>query len=163
MMNKNARRPDGMYDVLYYGVIRIGPAGWSYKDWAGIVYPKPQPRGFRPVQYLAGFFDTLEVNTSFYGSPKPETTAAWANDVAGNSRFLFTAKLWRGFTHERNATSEDEKLFKAGMAPLADNGLLGAVLMQFPISFKNTPEARQYLRDVHGRFAEYPLVLEVRH
>jgi uncharacterized protein YecE (DUF72 family) len=144
-------------------VIRIGPAGWVYKDWAGIVYPKPLPRGFRPIAYLSQWFDTLEINTSFYGPPKAETTRAWAQDVAVNSRFRFTAKLWRGFTHERNATLQDEKLFKDGMASLVEANLLGAVLMQFPISFKNTAENRQYLADLQRRFADYPLVLEVRH
>jgi len=34
-------------------MIRVGP-GWAYKDWEGIVYPKPKPRGFDPVTYLAG-------------------------------------------------------------------------------------------------------------
>jgi uncharacterized protein YecE (DUF72 family) len=144
-------------------VIRIGPAGWAYKDWAGIVYPKPLPRGFRPIEYLAGFFDMLEINTSFYGPPKPQTTRSWAEDVERNPRFRFTAKLWRGFTHERNATAEDEKLFREGMDPLMTVGRLGGILMQFPISFKNTPENRAYVVSLYRRFREYPLVLEVRH
>ena len=46
-------------------MIRIGPAGWAYKDWEGIVYPKPKPRGFDPVVYLARHFDTIEINSSF--------------------------------------------------------------------------------------------------
>lgn len=144
-------------------MIRIGPAGWSYRDWAGIVYPKPLPRGFRPIAFLAQWFDTLEINTSFYGPPKADTTRAWAEDTAANRRFQFTAKLWRGFTHERNATAEDERLFRAGMDPLLEATLLGALLMQFPISFHNTPENREYLAELARRFAEYPLVLEVRH
>lgn len=144
-------------------MIRIGPAGWAYKDWAGIVYPKPLPRGFRQITYLSQWFDTLEINTSFYGPPKASTTQAWAEDAAGNSRFQFTAKLWRGFTHEMNATGEDERLFRNGMAPLAEANLLGSVLMQFPMSFRNTPENRQYIAGLQRRFAEYALVLEVRH
>jgi uncharacterized protein YecE (DUF72 family) len=144
-------------------VIRIGPAGWAYKDWAGIVYPKSLPRGFRPIEYLSAFFDTLEINTSFYGPPKAQTTRGWAEHVEGNPRFRFTAKLWRGFTHERNATEKDEKLVRDGMDPLVEAGRLGAVLMQFPISFQNTPENRAYVVELHRRFGEYPLVLEVRH
>jgi len=50
-------------------MIRIGPAGWAYKDWEGIVYPKPKPRGFDPVAYLARHIDAIEINSSFYGSP----------------------------------------------------------------------------------------------
>jgi uncharacterized protein YecE (DUF72 family) len=144
-------------------VIRIGPAGWAYKDWAGIVYPKPLPRGFNPVRYLAGFFDTLEINTSFYGPPKPQTTRGWAEHVAENPRFQFTAKLWRGFTHEKNATEEDEKLVRNGLDPLIEAGRFGALLMQFPISFQNTEENKEYLLGLQRRFGAYPLVLEVRH
>src|SRR3954452_17351648 len=123
-------------------LIRIGPAGWSYKDWAGIVYTNPRPRGFSPVEYLSGMFDTIEINTSFYAPPRPEVTRRWPDQVKKNPKFRFTAKLWRGFTHERNATAEDEKLSKAGMDPLINAERLGAVLMQFPMSFQNTPEHR---------------------
>ena len=144
-------------------IIRIGPAGWSYKDWAGIVYPKPLPRGFSPVEYLSSFFDTFEINTSFYGPPKPETTRKWTEQVTGNRHFRFTAKLWRGFTHERNATTDDEKLVKHGLAPVIEADRFGAMLMQFPISLQNTSENRQYVSDLERRFREFPLVLEMRH
>jgi uncharacterized protein YecE (DUF72 family) len=144
-------------------LIRIGPAGWAYKDWAGIVYPKPLPRGFRPIHYLSQFFDVLEINTSFYGPPKATTTQSWLQDAKDNTQFQFTAKLWRGFTHEKNATAGDEKLVKDGMNPIMQAGRLGALLMQFPISFRNTPENRDYVTGLYRRFGEYPLVLEVRH
>jgi uncharacterized protein YecE (DUF72 family) len=80
-----------------------------------------------------------------------------------NPRFKFTAKLWRGFTHERNATQQDESEFKQGMDVLAGADRLGALLLQFPWSFKFTPENREYVAELQHRFHEYPLVLEVRH
>ncbi len=144
-------------------MIRIGPAGWNYKDWAGIVYPTTRPRGFSEPGYLANYFDTLEINTSFYGPPRPETTRKWTEAISHNRHFKFSAKLWRGFTHERNAKLEDEKLFKQGMEPMAAAGRLGALLLQFPISFKNTAESLAYLRALTARFQEYTLVVEVRH
>jgi uncharacterized protein YecE (DUF72 family) len=49
------------------------------------------------------------------------------------------------------------------MTPLLEANLLGAVLLQFPMSFKNSPESREYIAGLQRRFAEYPLVLEVRH
>jgi uncharacterized protein YecE (DUF72 family) len=79
-----------------------------------------------------------------------------------SSGFRFTAKLWKGFTHERNATAKDEKLLKDGIQPLLDAGRLGALLLQFPWSFKNEPENRNYLWQLRERFAEYPLVLGLR-
>ncbi len=112
--------------------IKIGIAGWSYSDWEGIVYPRPAPHGFHALEYMSQFFDVVEVNSSFYQPPRAENTRLWARQVEANPRFPFTAKLWRGFTHERNATRQDEKVFKAGLAPLASAGRLGALLMQFP-------------------------------
>jgi uncharacterized protein YecE (DUF72 family) len=53
---------------------RIGPAGWSYKDWRGVVYPAKKPRGFSELTYLAEFFDTIEINVTFY-RPIPASTA----------------------------------------------------------------------------------------
>ena len=144
-------------------MLRIGPAGWHYKDWAGIVYPDPLPKGFHGAAYLSRFFDTIEINTTFYRPPAAATARAWAKHVAGNKNFRYTAKLWRGFTHERNATDADERNFKSGIDPLMEANRFGALLLQFPISFKNTPEDREYLLELQRRFRDYPLALEVRH
>jgi uncharacterized protein YecE (DUF72 family) len=145
-------------------MIRIGPAGWSYKDWDGIVYPQKPGKNFDPLEYLARYFNTIEINSSFYRPPAPSTTKAWVRRVAANKEFTFTAKLHRLFTHERGkATAADEKEFHEGMEPLLKSGKLGALLLQFPWSFKNTVEDRIYLAELLEKFQEYPLVLEVRH
>ncbi|HKZ81884.1 MAG TPA: DUF72 domain-containing protein [Pyrinomonadaceae bacterium] len=144
--------------------IRVGPAGWSYKDWEGMVYPpKPAPK-FDPLNYLAQFFDTIEINSSFYRPPTSSTTKSWARRVNDNPAFCFTAKLHRVFTHERGkATPKDEKMFREGMDELAKADKLGAVLLQFPWSFKNEADERIYLGKLLEQFGDYPLVLEVRH
>jgi uncharacterized protein YecE (DUF72 family) len=80
--------------------IRVGPAGWSYPDWSGYVYPSPRPKGFHPATYLAQFFDTIEINTSFYAPLRPDHARQWLDRVSANPRFLFTAKLWQKFTHD---------------------------------------------------------------
>jgi len=144
--------------------IRIGPAGWSYKDWEGIVYPAKPGTKFDPLAYLARFFDTIEINSSFYRPPTAQTTKSWARRVAENPKFVFTAKLYQVFTHKRGkATAEDETAVREGIDSLADTGKLGALLLQFPWSFKNTTEERQYLFNLIERFKDYPLVVEVRH
>lgn len=144
--------------------IRVGPAGWSYKDWEGIVYPqKPGPK-FDPLEYLARFFDTIEINSSFYRPFTASTAKSWISRVAAARNFRFTAKLHRVFTHERDkATAEDEKAVRAGTDVLASGGILGAVLLQFPWSFKNTDDDRVYLSKLLERFRDYPLIVEVRH
>ena len=154
---------EGEQAVRTEPAIRVGPAGWSYADWAGIVYPRSRPHGFHEAEFLARFFDTIEINTSFYQPPRPEAARNWAARVAHNPRFKYTAKLWRRFTHDREAGQEDERAMKRGLEPLAEMGRLGALLMQFPWSFKWTRENREYLGGLVMQFVEYPLVLEVRH
>ena len=145
------------------GNIRVGPAGWSYPDWAGYAYPARKPKGFHEVTYLAEFFDTIEINTSFYHPVRADHAKLWVERVAANGNFLFTAKLWQRFTHDPNPSGEDEKLVRAGFDVLRGAGKLGAVLVQFPFSFHRTKETLAYLDGVLKRFAEYPLVVEVRH
>ena len=144
--------------------ILIGPAGWSYADWRGRVFPESAGSKFDTLSLVAKYFDTAEINSSFYHPPTPETARSWLRRIAHNPRFIFTAKLYRSFTHERGkATTEDEKLFREGVDPLIAAGKLGALLMQFPWSFKNDLEERIYLEQLCGRFKDYPLVVELRH
>jgi len=148
--------------------IRVGPAGWSYADWTGYAYPSPKPKGFHEATYLAEFFDTIEINTSFYNPIRAEQAAKWIARVAANANFIFTAKMWQRFTHDPNPSApnpsaEEEKLVRAGFDVLRDAGKLGAVLLQFPFSFHRTAETFAYLDGVLKRFADYPLVVEVRH
>jgi uncharacterized protein YecE (DUF72 family) len=157
--------------------IRIGTAGWSYKDWEGIFYPSGlEHRKQHKLQYLARFFDTTEINTSFYGPLKPELAKLWCRKVAAvNPRFLFTAKLYRAFTHSPIAvmeptsaatirpTDQDEDRTREGLDAIANEGLLGALLIQFPVSFKNTSPNREYLDRLLRQFIEYSCVVEVRH
>jgi uncharacterized protein YecE (DUF72 family) len=58
---------------------------------------------------------------------------------------------------------DDERLAKAGFDAIAEENMLGAVLIQFPISFKNTNHNRDYLETLLRKFRQYPLVVEVRH
>ena len=145
--------------------IWIGPAGWSYEDWKGVVYPAGAGRTFDPLEYLARYFDVVEINSSFYRPPPAAWTRSWARRVEDHPRFRFTAKLWRGFTHERDAapSAADVDAFRAGIDPLAEEDRLLAVLVQFPWSFRNEPEERRWLAAVVGEFGEYPLVVEMRH
>lgn len=148
----------------YQGRVRIGTAGWSYPDWEGIVYPLHKEKGFDPLAYLAEYFDVIELNTTFYRPPYRKMTTSWAKRTDHNPGFKFTAKLWRGFTHERGtATMKDVAAFKEGLEPLVEADKLGALLLQFPWSFKNEPESLRYLIKVMETFRQHPLALEVRH
>jgi uncharacterized protein YecE (DUF72 family) len=156
--------------------VRFGTAGWSYKDWEGIFYPPGmRQRRVHPLEYLARFFDTAEINTSFYGPLRAELAKLWCRRAAAvNPGFLFTAKLYRAFTHSPlslteptsaasiRPTDEDEVRTREGLDAIASEGRLGALLIQFPVSFKNTSLNREYLDRLLRQFIEYPCVVEVR-
>ena len=157
--------------------IRIGTAGWSYKDWIGVFYPEYlRTKKIHPIEYLAQFFDVVEINTSFYGPIKPHLAKVWCRKVSGvNPHFMFTAKLLRSFTHSPLSVMEptsaatirpgenDEHETREGLDAIASEGRLGALLIQFPVSFKNTSLNREYLEVLLRQFIEYPRVVEVRH
>lgn len=147
------------------GIVRVGPAGWSYEDWKDIVYPAGVGSRTHPVDFLAQYFDTIEINSTFYRPPSARTSASWARRGAENPAFKYTVKLWQRFTHERDTWPSDDEVtaFTSGIAPLAVSGKLGALLIQFPWSFKRTPENRTWLARVLDAFSEFPRVLEVRH
>lgn len=157
------------------GRIHVGIAGWAYKDWEDVVYPATL-KGAERLAYVSQFFDLVEINTSFYGPIKPSMGQDWCRAVETvNPNFVFTAKLYRAFTHSPvsdveptsvetiHATRADELHAKAGFDSIASRGRLGAVLAQFPISFKCTDENRAYVDKLVSHFRIYPLVLEVRH
>ena len=144
--------------------VRVGPAGWSYRDWEGIVYPEGAGKDFSRLAYLAAYFDVVEVNVTFYRFLLPRYSQRWLEEVGGNGRFRFTVKLLKRFTHDRRGLGgAEESRWKKGIAPLAEAGRLGAVLAQFPYSFHNTTANRGYLVDLRRQFGEFPLVVEVRH
>ncbi|MBI3939366.1 MAG: DUF72 domain-containing protein [Acidobacteria bacterium] len=144
-------------------MIYFGPAGWSYRDWEGIFYPHRKGKAFDPLAFAARYFDTIEINSSFYHPPAASTAGAWAKRISENPRFKFTAKIWQKFTHERQYAGADLDLFLKGIDPLASSSRLGALLVQFPWSFKNENEPRDYLVQLVRRFDGYPLVVELRH
>jgi uncharacterized protein YecE (DUF72 family) len=143
-------------------IIRVGTAGWMYKDWEGIVYPPPR-RDFDRLGFMASLFDTNEINSTFYRIPPVSMARDWARRVSHNERFLFTVKLYRGFTHDRSATAQDEKAFGKAVGALADGGRLGCVLVQVPMSFRSTEENRRVLATIFDRFGSFPMAAEFRH
>ncbi|MBE3095646.1 MAG: DUF72 domain-containing protein [Planctomycetes bacterium] len=143
--------------------IRVGTSGWSYADWAGVFYPLEKPRGFDELAYLARFFDAVEVNSSFYRPPTARMGVSWLRRTPPG--FEFTYKLYQRFTHERPPawTPADVAEYKEGVEPVRAAGRLGAVLVQFPWSFRADDEAFRHLEAVRRDFGDLPLVVEVRH
>ncbi len=148
--------------------LRVGPAGWNYKDWEGIVYPSGGSRSFDALAFLADFCDTVEINSSFYAPPKPESAASWARKISRNPNFRFTAKVWQRLSHStgeepRTSLRENCDIVRASMDPLANMGVLGALLLQFPWRFRYSAENLDYLSDLFRCMKDFSLALEVRH
>lgn len=143
-------------------MLRVGPAGWAYNDWRGIVYPR-NLKSSEHLSFIAEYFDVVEINTSFYNPIAAATAKDWCRKVEANPRFRFTAKMFRAVTHTREQNPQVDANIRDGFTPLLESGSLGAVLLQFPSAFHHGPESRAYLVSLHRRFREFPLVLEVRH
>ncbi|MGD8451429.1 MAG: DUF72 domain-containing protein [Phycisphaerae bacterium] len=141
----------------------IGPSGWSYDDWSGVVYPQRKPRGFKPLAHIARYFNAVEVNSSFYRIPMARMTAAWVPLVPADFRFAF--KLTQIFTHERGSFPDRPEVdaFTAALEPIREADRLGPLLMQFPWSFRFTPVAVDWLRRLAEAFPQFDRFVEVRH
>ena len=173
------------------GDLRIGTSGWSYPagpgKWNGIFYPATRSKragtkDFDELRYYAQHFNTVEVNSTFYGQPRAEVTGAWVDRTPRD--FEFSLKLHQKFTHPKmfkeqalrhggsegplldllaQVTASDIDEYRAGIEPLANAGRLGALLAQFPASFKDTPPARDYLAQLLRAFSDYRIAVELRH
>ena len=142
----------------------VGTAGWSYEDWEGIVYPAPKPRGFHPLSYLPRFIDIVEVNSTFYRPAPPAMVESWLKRISGRPDFLLALKLYQAFTHAREGFAQkdvDDVRRAADLVRL--RGRLAALLVQFPWSFRHTPQNLEYVRRLLGLFAGLPMTVEVRH
>lgn len=141
----------------------IGTAGWAYPHWNGIVYPNKPAPGSHALELVSKHLDLVEINSSFYQHLKPELSKLWMKKVSDNPRFTFTAKLNQRFTHMRVLENSEIQAFKEGLWPLLKSGRLGALLMQFPWSFRFTAENQDFLIRLRRAFHEFPLAAEMRH
>ncbi len=141
--------------------IFIGPAGWSYADWVGPVYPPG--RTVDGLLTIARSFNCVELNSSFYRVPSPILVGRWADKLEGASGFKFTVKVWQRFTHEMKGTRAEAEDFIRVFDPLIERGRVGAFLLQFPWSFANEPGKRRFLETLAGWFHEWPTAVELRH
>jgi uncharacterized protein YecE (DUF72 family) len=158
--------------------LRIGTSGWNYPSgkgsWNGIFYPRAAKRRrtgagstsmFDELAYYAEHFDTVEINSTFYGPPRAAVARTWVDRTPPG--FEFSLKLYRKLTHEvAGALRPDSALideYRAGIEPMARADRIGALLAQFPPSFKQSPESQAYLDALLACFQDYPVAVELRH
>ena len=119
------------------GRIRIGTSGWQYDHWKGPFYPEDLPkRDF--LAFYAGRFDTTEINSFFYGLPKPETVAGWRDVVPAG--FSFAVKGSRYITHMKKLKDPGASVAKFWERAQLLGGQLGPVLFQLPPNWNANPD-----------------------
>jgi uncharacterized protein YecE (DUF72 family) len=144
-------------------VIYVGTCGYAYKDWIGPFYaPKTKPAEMLPA--YARRFRAVEVDSSYYGVPKPQTVASMAARTPRDFRFSF--KLPQTVTHPADPSSlrvhDDALQLLESLEPAREAHKLACVLAQFPNGFKPEGNREEYLRAVVDAFAGVPVIVEFR-
>jgi uncharacterized protein YecE (DUF72 family) len=152
--------------------VRVGTSGWSYPKgegtWNGIFYPaKPK----NELELYSRVFNTVEVNSTFYRLIDPRSARAWVKITPQD--FEFAIKVWQKFTHpgmfrkatgaEPEVTQQDYDDFRRGINPIAEEGKLACLLVQFSEWFARTPSNREILSTILTQFKDYPVAVELRH
>ena len=148
--------------------ILVGTCNWAdHTDF----YPDELEHGRRQrdkLTYYARFFPIVEIDTTFYGIPRPQVVDGWLARTPDD--FRFNVKAYRSLTrHEREPggprppTDEEVRDFMAALAPLRESGRLVAVHYQFPPWFTNRPDAREVLLEVRDRHPDDIVAVEFRH
>ena len=143
------------------GRIHIGTSGWSYKHWKDLFYPLGLP-STKWLGYYAGYFETTEINTSFYHLPAPDTVKKWMVQVPPH--FMFCPKMSRFLTHMKKLREPEEPLerFFSIFAPMKK--VMGPVLIQLPPFLKfNWEVAAHFYAVLRKHYRSYSFVMEARH
>ena len=140
--------------------IKLGCAGWDYKDWVGVFYPKFLER-YNRLEFYSNFFDIVEINSTFYNIPNKTTVINWYNQVPANFRFV--VKVWQKITHNLNDPDLDYVVsqFFSHLSPLREKTF--AYLLQFPPWFKFTEKHFSQLKSLSKELPpEHKYVIELR-
>src|SRR3990167_1088120 len=146
------------------GLIRAGIGGWTFEPWRGVFYPKGLKQADE-LAYASRHLNTLEINSTYYSSQKPETFAKWAASTPEG--FVFSVKASRFATNRRvlaEGADSVQKFLTQGIVELGDR--LGPILWQFmPTKKFDAEDFQGFLDLLPGTQDGLKLrhVVEVRH
>lgn len=143
--------------------IYVGTAGWSYDDWVGSFYPKKQTKDFDWLVFYSRYFNTVEVNASYYTYLSPKVVEGWLNKIEAKDDFLFNIKLHQDFTHSKRIDIPRVNAVKYNLDILSKANRLGGLLIQFPYSFELNKDNANHVKNLIDAFPEYEKFVEVRH
>ncbi|MDK2972624.1 MAG: hypothetical protein PWP23_2379 [Candidatus Sumerlaeota bacterium] len=138
----------------------IGTSGHYYDEWRGVFYPSHVTKKQR-LSYYASVFPALEINATYYGTPKRESARRMVREAAG--RLSFSIKAPGDMTHRVRTDAETVSPFLDYIAPFREAEVLVAVLLQFPNALRNAPHERERMRQVFDSLTDLPLAVELRH
>ncbi|MFZ0455963.1 MAG: DUF72 domain-containing protein [Ignavibacteriaceae bacterium] len=141
----------------------IGTAGWSYKDWVPVFYPKNQTGEFDWLRFYSHYFNCVEVNATYYAYLNPKIVSGWLRKIDDDNDFLFTLKLHQDFTHKKDFDEQKIKAVIYNLDILSRAERLGGLLIQFPYSFSFDTPSIAHLNRLRDTFQNYDLFVEVRH
>lgn len=142
--------------------LHLGTSSWTFADWRDVFYP-PQLPVKDQLNYYATQFNSVEVNTSFYGLPAPSTLLQWVESVPEG--FTFALKAPRLITHEKRLIDcrQDMQSYLDVLRSLGDLAAPG--FLQFPPQFTRAQYGRvlaDFLDWLAGELNGLPLAVEVR-
>src|SRR4029079_9890972 len=146
------------------GNIYLGVGGWNFPPWRGVFYPDKLPQA-RELEYAASKLTAIEINSTYYGSQKPESFRKWA--VATPAGFKFSVKASRFSTNRRvlaEGADSVKRFLNSGVTELGDR--LGPLLWPFaPTKKVDEPDFRSFLQLLPDKQDGLKLrhVVEVRH
>src|SRR5882724_12637084 len=146
------------------GKIRIGIGGWNFPPWRGVFYPKGLAQT-KELSYAAQHLTAIEINSTYYGSQKPESFRKWASEAPDG--FLFSVKASRFSTNRRvlaEGADSIKRFLNSGVTELGER--LGPLLWQFaPTKKFDEADFRSFLELLPEKQDGLTLrhVVEVRH
>lgn len=141
-------------------MILVGTAGYSYKDWIGPVYPQGM-KDKEMLPFYAREFAFTELNSSYYRMPN--RFMLYNMQAKTPDHFQFVIKAHKSLTHQREDNQKEFMEFKEALQPLIEANKFGCVLAQFPSSFRNRDENRDYLKEFREQMGDLPVAVEFRH
>ena len=140
--------------------IKVGTSGYSFDDWRGNFYP-PQMDKSKMLDHYVQRFNTVEINSTYYGIPHPRVFENMLKKAPPG--FDFMVKVPQTFTHRRADLEQDRTKFIEAVRPLGEGDRLSGLLAQFPYSFKFNRDNLDFVSIVAEAVTPHPLFVEFRH
>jgi len=139
-------------------MIHVGTSGFVYQHWRGVFYPEDLPAA-KWLEYYASHFDCVEINSSFYHLPKPETIVSWRDRTPRSFRFVLKGSRFVSHRKRLKNCEDSVKVFYE-RAFLLERKLAG-VLWQLPPKYKKDLAALEAFLKLLP--PQVPVFLELRH